>query len=77
MTQTITLPAHVLPTILGTLRARREMKAAVLERVQHEALQRQNGPVMDDDLRKIRAEIVDLDDAIAAVEVARSDGPAN
>lgn len=77
MTRTIKLPANVAPTILGHLRARREMKTAVLERMQREALKRQNGPIMDQDLHNIRAEIDALDDAIAAVEVARSDGPAN
>lgn len=76
MTRTITIPAHVVPTILGTLRARREMKAAVLERTEHEAL-RWRSPSMDEDVHKIRAEIDALDEAIAAVEVARSDGPAN
>ena len=69
MTLTVPLPAYVLPTILGHLRARRELETAALERMEREALWRWS-PALDDAIRNIRLETLDLNEAIAAVEVA-------
>lgn len=75
-TYTATLPLHVLPTILAHLRARREMKMAALERMEREALWRWS-PALDDGIRNIRLETLDLNEAIAAVEVACAGGTTN
>lgn len=74
MRQTITIPAHHAVTLLAALRSRREHRAAVLSFSATRAGLRQ----MDEaETALLKMEIKALDDAIAAVEVARSNGPAN
>ena len=74
MTHAITLPAHHAAGLLAALRFKREHRAAVLSFSATRAGLRQ----MDEaETALLKMEIKALDDAIAAVEVARSDGPAN
>lgn len=75
MTHAITLHTRHVPTILAALRGARERKASVLSYAD-----RADAPprmLTDGERKMLQIDIVDLDDAIAAVEVARSDGPAN
>ena len=74
MTQTITVPAHHAAVLLAALRFKREHKAAVLSFSATRADPRQ---MSEAETTMLKMEINALDDAIAAVEVARSDGAPN
>lgn len=73
MTRTITIPAHHAAVLLAALRFKREHRAAVLSFSATNADKRQT---TEADKAMLQQDIEALDDAIAAVEVARFDGPA-